>query len=289
MSQEEADGERIPRSPCRPSGVGQWYVDSGQRAKQLKRPFIPTYDPFKEVVLDRESPIPLYFQLAQYLEAEIRSGNLNTGDRLENEVKIARVLGLSRPTVSAAFRHLVDKGLVIRRQGYGTVVTEEKVSRSVERSSLFDDLVAIGKKPTTTVLHNELTKPSDLVRESLGLRDEKFVTYVERLRFSEGEPIALMHNFVPTTLVSFRSELLEEHGFYELLRKSGIYPSRANARISAKNATAAEAKLLDEPRGAALLTMERITYDSHGRIIEFAQHVYRASRYALSSTLAITD
>src|ERR1035441_6593830 len=88
----------------------------------MPRSIVPAYNPARTIVLDRESPVPLYFQLAQHLETEICSGNLNSGDRLENEVKIAEDLGLSRPTVRAAFRYLVDKGLVLRRQGHGTIV-----------------------------------------------------------------------------------------------------------------------------------------------------------------------
>ncbi len=79
------------------------------------------YNPADSLVLDRDSPVPLYFQLAQHVETEIQSGNLDSGDRLENEVKIAEDLGLSRPTVRAAFGYLVDKGLVLQapRSGHG--------------------------------------------------------------------------------------------------------------------------------------------------------------------------
>ena len=152
------------------------------------------------------------------------SGNLVSGDRLENEVKIAEELGLSRPTVRAAFSYLVDKGLVLRRRGQGTVVTKGKVSRSVKLTSLFDDLAEAGKSPTTKVLHNEVIKASDLVKRSLELADDQFVIYLERLRFGDGEPIALMHNFIPTSLVTMSNEMLEQHGFYELLRAGGVFP-----------------------------------------------------------------
>ena len=193
------------------------------------------YNPVGTMVLNRESPVPLYFQLAQHIENEIRSGNLDSGDRLENEVKIAEDLGLSRPTVRAAFSYLVDKGLVLRRRGQGTVVTKGKVSRSVKLTSLFDDLAEAGKRPTTRVIHNEVVKASDLVKGALELADDQLVIFLERLRFGDGEPIALMHNFIPTSLVTLSNEMLEEHGFYELLRASGVYPDRATQRISAKN------------------------------------------------------
>jgi DNA-binding GntR family transcriptional regulator len=241
------------------------------------------------MVLNRSSPVPLYFQLAQHIENEIRSGNLASGDRLENEVKIAEELGLSRPTVRAAFSYLVDKGLVLRRRGQGTVVTKGKVSRSVKLTSLFDDLAEAGKSPTTKVIHNEVVKASDLVKRALELADDQFVIYLERLRFGDGEPIALMHNYIPTSLVTMSNEMLEQHGFYELLRAGGVFPDHATQRISAKNSTTNESLLLDEPRGTALLTMERTTFDASGRAIEFGQHVYRASRYALVSAVTIGE
>jgi DNA-binding GntR family transcriptional regulator len=252
----------------------------------MARQAVPTYNPLESIVLDRNSPVPLYFQLAQHFENEIHSGNLDSGDRLENEVKIAEDLGLSRPTVRAAFRYLVDKGLVLRRRGQGTVVTKEKVNRSVKLTSLFDDLAVAGRRPTTKILHKEVVKASDLVREALGLADGQLVIFLERLRFGDDEPIALMHNFIPTSLVTLSSEMLEGHGLYELLRASGVFPGRATQRISAKNASTVEARLLNESKGTALLTMERTTYDERGRAIEFGQHVYRASRYALLSTVA---
>ena len=251
----------------------------------MNSPTVPSYNPLASIVLDRDSPVPLYFQLAQQIENEIHVGGLRTGDRLENEVKIAEDLGLSRPTVRAAFSYLVDKGLVQRRRGQGTTVTREKVSRNVKLTSLFDDLAMAGKKPTTRVLHNEVIRPSDLVKEVLGIPDGQLVIYLERLRFGDGEPIALLHNYIPTSLVTLSSEMLEEHGFSELLKAAGIYPDHATQRISATNSTAVEARFFDEPKGTALLTMERTTYDERGRAIEFAQHVYRASRYALISTV----
>ena len=48
--------------------------------------------------VDRSSPVPLYFQVAQHLEHMIESGELPMGTRLENETDLADQLGLSRPT-----------------------------------------------------------------------------------------------------------------------------------------------------------------------------------------------
>ena len=56
------------------------------------------------VIIDRRSPVPLYFQVAQQLEQAILSGTLAPGTRLPNEVVLARQLALSRPTMRHAAR-----------------------------------------------------------------------------------------------------------------------------------------------------------------------------------------
>jgi DNA-binding GntR family transcriptional regulator len=111
------------------------------------------------------------------------------------------------------------------------------------------------------------------------------VICLERIRLADGEPIALMHNFLPSGLTHLSSQMLAEHGLYELLRAAGIRFGSATQRMSAKNASATEARILNETRGAALLTMERVAFDDCDRPIEFGQHLYRASRYAFTTTM----
>jgi GntR family transcriptional regulator len=235
--------------------------------------------------IDRTSPVPLYFQLAQHYEAAIRSGALKVGSRLDNEVQLAERLGMSRPTVRAAFLYLSNKGLVVRKRGAGTLVANKSIDRDVELTSLYDDLAAAGQTPATQVVRNEVIHASDRVAAALQLPERALVNSLQRIRLADGEPIALMHNFLPAALVHLSIEMLEQHGLYELLRASGIRMCSATQRMCAKNASAAEARTLGEARGAALLTMERIAYDDTGRPVEFGQHFYRASRYAFTISL----
>jgi DNA-binding GntR family transcriptional regulator len=60
----------------------------------------------------------------------------------------------------------------------------------------------------------------------------------------------------------------------------------AHQRIGARAATAAEAQMLGERRGAPLLTMIRTAYDDQGRYVEHGAHIYRATRYSLEVTVA---
>ena len=84
----------------------------------------------------------------------------------------------------------------------------------------------------------------------------------------------------------FRSlEELADRGLYQYLRGQGVHLRVAHQRIGARLARAEEARLLDEPRGSALLTMQRTAFDDQGLPVEYGRHVYRASRYDFETTL----
>ncbi len=243
------------------------------------------WNPATRITVDHASPVPLYYQVASQIEAAIDSGELPVGARLDNEVELAANLGLSRPTVRQAIGSLVDKGLVVRKRGAGTQVVFNKVKRSLQLSSLFDDLTEIDRSPGTQVLVNEVEQVPGELAATLGLNRTDEVLRLERVRFAGGEPIARMHNHLPADLISPGTEELVERGLYQLLRGAGVRLHAANQTIGARVATEEDSELLDEPVGAALLTMERTTYDQAGRVVEYGSHVYRASRYSFDLSL----
>jgi GntR family transcriptional regulator len=235
--------------------------------------------------VDRLSPIPLYFQMAKRLEDAIESGDLPPGTRFANEVQIAQDLDLSRPTVRRAMEYLVDRGLLVRRRGIGTEVVKPRVRRPLELTSLYDDLLSTCQRPATAVLVNEqIEAPAD-VAAVLGVPDGTTVIKLVRLRSASGQPVARLTNYVPAHLLRLTSESLAEHGLYQLFRAAGVSLHAATQSIGARRATVEEARSLEEPRGSALLTMERVAYDVQGAAIEFGSHIYAASRYSFELSL----
>lgn len=238
-----------------------------------------------DLVLDRRSPVPLYWQLSQELERAITSGALKPGDKIETEIEIAERYGLSRPTVRQAIQELVSKGLLVRRRGVGTQVVHSQVRRQVELTSLYDDLSRGNHRPRTTVERLTTAGADATVAGALNLREGDEVLYLERVRFDGDEPLAHMQNWLPVDLLDTTAEELEANGLYELLRRVGVQMRVANQRIGAKAATAREARLLGVSKGAPLLTMERTAFDVTGRAVEYATHSYRADSYAFETTL----
>ncbi|QHO91581.1 GntR family transcriptional regulator [Actinomyces sp. 432] len=241
--------------------------------------------PFQpEITIDRSSELPLYAQIAEALGTLILEGELAPGTRIEDEVSMAKRLQVSRPTARQAMQSLADRGLVSRRRGAGTVVASPHVRRPMELSSLLSDLTAAGHRVETTLLEYTTAPATEEQAEQLEVAPGTEVTHLRRLRSADGEPIALMDNLLPAAIAPTREEL-EHAGLYDLLRARGIVPATAKQVIGARNATAKEADALDERRRAALLTAKRTTYDATGRVIEYGNHIYRASRYSFETSL----
>lgn len=237
------------------------------------------------VDLDRSGPVPLYFQISSRLEAAIQDGTLPAGSRLENEVALGNRLGLSRPTIRRAIQELVDKGLLVRRRGIGTQVVHGKVSRNVELTSLYEDLERSGQKPATEVVSMEVGEADERAAEELGVEKGRPVLHIRRVRSADGVPIAILDNLLPEEYVDLDAGDLSKHGLYQLLRARGVAMRVAKQRIGARDATGAEAGLLEIPKGSAVLTMSRTAFDNSGRAIEWGQHCYRPDLYSFEMTL----
>jgi len=237
------------------------------------------------ILIDRSSPMPLYFQVAQQLEREIREGLLAPGDRIATETTLAQQLGLSRPTLRQAIQLLVDKGLVVRKRGVGTQVVGREIRRAVELTSLHDDLRRAGQQPRTEVLSCRQEPADEVVAAELNLVAGSPVWRLERLRGVDEEPLALMLNYLPLERADLDAFDLARIGLYEALRGLNIHIRVAHQRIGARRAETREARLLGASRGAPLLTVARTAFDDAGRAVEYGNHLYRPERYSFEITL----
>jgi len=238
-----------------------------------------------DLTIDRGSPVPLYYQLSQQLEAAIASGQLKPGDRIDTELEIAEKHGLSRPTVRQAIQELVSKGLLIRRRGVGTQVVHSQVRRQLGLTSLYDDLAHGKRRPRTDVISRDIIPADPEVASALQIDPGAQVLSLERVRFEGDEPLALMRNWLPADVIDASASDLEAAGLYELLRGAGIHMRIAHQRIGAKAASAHEARHLHVRKGSPLLTMERTAFDDGGRPVEYGMHAYRADSYTFETTL----
>jgi DNA-binding GntR family transcriptional regulator len=238
----------------------------------------------ESVPLNRYSPMPLYFQVAQGLERAITGGTLPPGARLENEIDLAARLGVSRPTMRRAIEQLVAEGLLERIRGIGTRVLDPAARPSRELPGLWDDLQAAGRAPRTQVLEFGVEPADRTAAAALGVKPGARVYVFTRLRLAGSEPLALLRNVVPAGVVRLSRRSLTDSGLYALLRAGGAGPVTCRRTIGARAAKGAEARALGESKGAPVLTVEQTGYDARGVALEYGDHVFRAARYSVDVT-----
>ena len=78
--------------------------------------------------LDKESPVPLYYQLKEILMAMVDDGDLAPGDIVPSERDLCERFSISRMTASKAMSALVDEGVFRRERGRGTFVSHPKTT-----------------------------------------------------------------------------------------------------------------------------------------------------------------
>ncbi len=241
-----------------------------------------------DITLERNSPVPLYYQLAQSIEQAITSGDLLPGDRLENELSLTTRLGLSRPTARQAIQELVKKGLLVRKRGVGTQVVRSQFSRDERLTSLNEDLVKAGRRPSTRLLDYTVGPLDPEVVEAMDAADltqHQFIR-IRRLRLADEVPLAILTNHLPARF-DVSEDDARNRSLYGRLQALGVNLKIAHQRISARLMTEQEAELLDETTPAACLTVDRIAYDDTGQFVEFGRHVYRAAQYSIQSNLMV--
>lgn len=234
------------------------------------------------MTIDRNSPLPLYYQLKQLLVEQIANGEWTPGDILPTELSLQKEHDLSRTTVRQAIREMELEGMVTRFRGRGTFVAEPKVVHSPEsQNSLTNFLISHGKNPGWKLISAGMCIPPEAIAENLKIEFKKEVFCLRRLRLSDEEPIGYLVSYVPSKYIDAVDEsAFTEGGSLNYLRDMGhLEHSRAVRLLEAVPAQEEEAALLGVDIGAPLLQVNRTVFIDDDRPIEDFQAAYRGDRF----------
>ncbi len=233
-------------------------------------------------------PGPLYLQLQRRIADAMTRGVLPPGSSLPAERDIAAMTGLSRVTVRKAIEALVAQGALVQRRGSGTFVAP-KVERLEQALSLLtsftEDMARRGKAVESVWIGRSVQPPTPEEVMALGLGAGDRVARLERVRRSDGVPLAIERASLPTQVLPDPAAV--QTSLYALLETSGHRPVRAVQRISASNLGPRDAELLGVTPGAAGLRIERIGYLASGRVVEFTRSLYRGDAYDFAVELKL--
>jgi len=233
-----------------------------------------------EITLDKNVPIPLYYQLKQQILSMIETGKLNEGDMLPPENELCEMFSVSRPTIRQSFNELVAEGYLTRSKGRGTFIAKPKIeARFLSNLESFNnEMRAKGMTPRTEVLTLDKIVDAHEATEKLQIPPESPLIHLSRLRLANDSPIVFVDTYLPyNSFPKLLSVDFSEKSLYDSLNEAyDIHVNRVTREIEAVNARRNEALLLMVPTNSAISLVKTIGYSgSYSGPLEYSVARYR--------------
>jgi GntR family transcriptional regulator len=233
---------------------------------------------------------PLYQQIKQLLVASMEQGEWKPGDLIPGEIELAARFHVSQGTVRKAVDELAAANLLVRRQGKGTFVATHHEPRAQFRFlRLVPDQGDPAPAESRFLECRRLRAPAEIAR-SLGLKTGDPLVYVRRLLSFAGKPIVLDDIWLPGALFKgLTAERLSEYrgplyGLFETEFDTRMI--RAQEQIRAVAAEVTVARILQVPKDAPLLLVDRVSFTYGDKPVEVRrglcvtkEHHYRNALY----------
>ena len=238
--------------------------------------------------VDRNSPIPLYYQLKNIIAELIENEELKPHDPIPPERELCEYHNVSRMTVNKAIVNLVNEGLVYREQGRGTFVSTPKEKHPLSDLLGFtEDMHRRGFQVSTKLIYFGKKLVTKRMQADLSLSDGQEVFEIRRLRYVDEEPHAIETAYLPVFLCpTLTVEKLENHSMYELLAwEYQLEMSYAYQSIEPVIITDYESDILQVKKNSLALMFSRRTYLKDNTPMELTKSIYRSDRFKFEVTL----
>lgn len=221
----------------------------------------------------------LYEKIRKNIEDKILTGVWAPGHRIPFERDLMAQYGCARMTVNRAIASLVDAGLIVRRRRVGSFVAQPHIrSLILDIPDIKADVVARGGSYGLRLLSRKIRKAARADEKALA--GEGSVIVLRCLHLANGHPFALEDRIINLKAVPAAEAVdfsVEPPGTWLL----GHVPwTEAEHRITAINADAATARILEVPSGEACLMLERRTWRGKANITAVRQ-VFLGATYDL--------
>jgi len=234
------------------------------------------------IEIDKNSPLPLYYQLQQWLLDEISQGRLNTGDQIPTESELCERFNLSRGTVRRGLKELIDDGNIFLVRGHGTYVAESHQEEwSLATSvSLSEELERQGIRFEPCVLELCEKAADPLVATHLQIAPGSPIVFLRRVRIINNQPWILMVSYLPKKMVpELLTVDLNNRSFYQVLEDQFDICITAQERLMTVGlATREEEEILNIPPDSPVQRFEDMAFDKNGILVEYSHSIFRGDK-----------
>jgi GntR family transcriptional regulator len=238
--------------------------------------------------IDHSSPIPLHLQVEAMLRKLIEEKEYQDGAFLPDEVSLAKKLGIARNTLRQAINKLVFEGLLTRKKGVGTKVSEKTFETSLDSwHSFTQEMSNKGVALKMYSLESGFVEVSERIRNFLMVDQNAQVLKVSRLRGYADAPFVFFESYFNPRIGLTGNEDFSRPLYEILERDFSIVPSLSKERISARLASPQEAALLGVNTKTPVMVRERFVYDSGMRPVEYNIGIYNAEKFIYSIDIKV--
>jgi GntR family transcriptional regulator len=209
--------------------------------------------------------------------------------QLPSEGGLVERFKVSRTTVRKAIQNLVERGLVEIRRGRGTFVTQPKITQELtELTGFVEDMQALGRKPTARLLDKHIVAADEAVAHHLALASGTLVVWLRRVRLADGVAMSFDETHLPRDLGEKIAENdLEAEPVFALLEdKYGTPLVEAEYKLEAAAADPVCAQALQMPAGSPICLIERTSYTTGNRPVDYERLHYRGDLIRFVTRLA---
>lgn len=232
--------------------------------------------------------LPLYVQLEETLAERIASGVFPAGHQLPPEESLVGEFNVSRTTVRTTIQNLVRRGLVEIRRGKGTFVAPPRIIQELtELTGFVEDMEALGHHATARLLGKRIIPANEAVARHLALPLGTAVVQIHRVRLADGMALSFDETYLPEELGrKVMDEDLVTEPIFSLLEQRYSTPLlEAEYQMEASIADAAVAMALSVSPGSPIFLIERTSYTSGHRPVDYEKLHYRGDHIRFKTRL----
>lgn len=183
---------------------------------------------------------PVYLSIVQDIKEKIFSGQLKVGDPIASEMNLSKEYGTSRMTVRKSLGILSNEGYIYSIPGKGSFIRKPDFNKYIiYYHEMHNSINSVDK---TKLLNVNIIMPNERLIDSLQITQKKSVILIQRLFYTDGEPIAydekylIYHKGMPLVekeieFATFPEIISKGVDFYPLKKELAIYAQVPNEEI----------------------------------------------------------
>lgn len=233
-------------------------------------------------MIDKNSPIPVYYQLKNDFIKKIASGVWKAGECISSERELCEIYDVSRMTIRQAIGELVQEGILTRKKGKGTFVCEQRVNQK-DMMSFTEMIKQSGRSLETKVVEFEIIDtPEDI--QDVFILDRLYK--ISRKRIVDNECIAVETVYIPVDYCGHLNKEMLEGSLYKVLEGFGYIITNSNSSIVAVNVDDEIRKILECEIDTPILKVVSKTFTNTDKLLFLEEAFYKSDKFTLQVNIS---